>query len=286
MKTFLRRTLVVLASFIFLIPLHAQVKQPRVVATTTWTAAFAAAAGAANIVTLAPANLRHPAEYELTPSDVAALHGADLIVSTGFEVMAKRLAEAAGSQRIRVVQIGADYSLHTMRSSLMAIAAVTGTNDTARASIDALESLVAAWKEELSGKHLLGASVLVHVFQLPLMQELDFKVKGVFGPGPLEAAQIAKLSATDAALIIDNWHNEVGSPLRETLPNARYASLINFPGPDGTISLLDVLADNRKRLAEAATNPPAGAQNPPPAAQNPPGSKPPVGGPNPPPAAQ
>jgi zinc transport system substrate-binding protein len=260
-KTSLGRALGVLAFFVFLIPLPAQVKQPRVVATTTWTAAFAAGAGAVNIVILAPANLRHPAEYELTPSDVAALQGADLIISTGFEVMARRLAEAAGSQKIRVVQISADYSLHTMRSSLMAIAAVTGTNDKARENIDALESLVASWKGELRARNLQGAPALVHVFQLPLMQELGFTVKGVFGPGPLEAAQIAKLSAQDAALIIDNWHNEVGSPLRETLPNARYASFINFPGPDGTISLLDVLADNRKRLAEAAaSNPPAGTK--------------------------
>jgi zinc transport system substrate-binding protein len=250
-RTNFGRALGVLAFFILLFPLSAQVKQPRVVATTTWTAAFAAAAGVRDIVTLAPSGLRHPAEYELAPSDVASLRGADLIISTGFEVMAKRLAEAAGNQKIKVLQIEADYSLHTMRSSLMAIAALTGTNDQARASIDKLEALVASWKEELRVKHLLGAPVLVHVFQLPLAQELDFTVKGVFGPGPLEAAQIAKLSTQDVTLIIDNWHNEVGTPIRETLPRARYASLINFPGPDGTVSLLDVLADNRKRLGAA-----------------------------------
>jgi zinc transport system substrate-binding protein len=273
-KTFIRRASCVLAFLIFLFPLSAQVKQLRVVATNSWTAALAAAAGATNVATLAPSSLRHPAEYELAPSDVAALHGADLIISTGFEVMAKRLAEAAGSQRIKVLQIDADYSLHTMRSSLMAIAAITGTNAQARANADRLEALIAAWKEELREKHLLGAPVLVHAFQLPLIEELDFTVKGVFGPGPLEAAQIARLSTQDAAFIIDNWHNEVGSPLRETLPNARYASLINFPGPDGTVSLLDVLADNRKRLEEAAISPPPAAGTNPPAGEK----KPPAGG--------
>jgi zinc transport system substrate-binding protein len=108
------------------------------------------------------------------------------------------------------------------------------------------------WKAELRAGGLLGAAVLVHVFQLPLLKELGFTVKGAFGPGPLEAAQIAKLSVERAAFIVDNWHNEVGSPLRETLPTTRYVSLINFPGPDGTVTLLDVLADNRKRLAAAA----------------------------------
>ncbi len=96
-------------------------------ATNSWTAAFAAAAGAADIVTIAPSDLRHPAEYELKPSDVAALQNADLIVYTGFEVMAKKLADAAGSQSIRMLQIDADYSLATMRSSILAIADLLGT---------------------------------------------------------------------------------------------------------------------------------------------------------------
>ena len=74
----------------------------------------------------------------------------------------------------------------------------------------------------------------------------------MFGPAPLEAAQISRLSAVKAALVIDNWHNEVTGPLRETMRKSRFASLINFPGPDGTVTLLDVLADNRKRLEAAA----------------------------------
>jgi hypothetical protein len=254
MKSFVRRALAALLFSLVLFPACAQVKQPRVVATNSWTAALALAAGADNVIALAPPTLRHPAEYEMAPSDVTMLRGADIIVSTGFEVMASRLAEAAGSQKVKVLRVDADYSLRTMRASLMAIAAVTGTNDQARASIDRLEAFMASWKEELRGKRLAGVPVLVHVFQLPLMQELGFTVKGIFGPGPLEAAQIARLSPVEAALIVDNWHNEVGGPLRETMPKARYVSLINFPGPDGTATLLDVLADNRKRLAEAAAH--------------------------------
>ena len=84
------------------------------------------------------------------------------------------------------------------------------------------------------------------------MEELGFTVKGMFGPAPLEAAQITRLSQEKVSLLVDNWHNEVAAPLRETLPGVRYSSLINCPGPDGTVTLLDVLADNRKRLAAAA----------------------------------
>ena len=233
-------------------PLSAQQECVRVIATNSWTAAFAAAAGATDITTIAPSDLRHPAEYELKPSDVAALKDADLIIYTGFEVMAKKLGEAAGSQAIRMLQIGADYSLPTMRSSILAIADLLGTEPKAKESIAALEEFMSSWKKELAAAGLSGAPVIVHVFQQPLMAELGFAVAGVFGPGPLEAAQIARLSPTRARFIVDNWHNEAGGPLRETMKTSRYVSLINFPGPDGTKELLDVLADNRARLKAAA----------------------------------
>jgi len=224
----------------------------RVVATNSWTAAFAAAAGAADIVTLAPSALRHPAEYELKPSDVAALRGAGLIVYTGFEVMAKKLGDAAGGQSIRMLKIDADYTLPVLRASIMSIAEVLGTSEKARQSLAELETFLASWKAELAAAGLGGATVMTHAFQQPLMAELGFAVGGVFGPGPLEAAQIAKLSPIDGKLIVDNWHNEAGGPLRETMSSARYVSLINFPGPDGTESLLDVLSDDRARLKAAA----------------------------------
>jgi len=224
----------------------------RVVATNSWTAAFAAAAGASDIVTLAPSGLRHPAEYELRPSDVEALRGAGLIVYTGFEVMAKKLADAAGSQSIRLLKIDADYSLPTLRASLTTIGDALGTQTAARKSITALTEFIASWKAELVTAGLGGAPVVVHLFQKPLIQELSFNVAGVFGPGPLEAAQIARLSPLAARLIVDNWHNEAGGPLRETMSEVPYVSLVNFPGADGTKTLLDVLSDDRARLKAAA----------------------------------
>ncbi len=251
MKTFHRFAMILSLGLAIIAPLGAQ-QQMRIVATNSWTAALAAAAGAANVVTIAPTGMRHPAEYELAPSDVAALKGADLIVYTGFEVMAKKLADAAGGQKIRLLQIDADYSLATLRASINAIAAVTGTTDKAAASIAALEAFMSSWKAELSTAGLAGAPVVVHLFQQPLIQELGFSIKGVFGPAPLEAAQITKLSPEKAVLIVDNWHNEVGGPLKETMKASRYVSLINFPGTGGTVTLLDVLAYDRRLLKAAA----------------------------------
>jgi zinc transport system substrate-binding protein len=249
MNRLARRT----AAFVFacaaLAPLSAQ--GLRVVATTSWTAALASAAGAVTIVTLAPSDLRHPAEYELKPSDLAALKGADVIVYTGFEVMAQKLADAAGTQKIRLLKVNADYSLATMRESLTAIAAVTGTKETAANNLAAIAAFMASWKDELRRARVLSQPVLVHLFQQPLIAELGFTVAGVFGPAPLEAAQITKLSGLKAGLVVDNWHNEDAAPLKETMRTARFASLINFPQPPATRSLLDVLIEDRARLKAA-----------------------------------
>jgi zinc transport system substrate-binding protein len=224
----------------------------RVVATNSWTAAFAAAAGATDIVTLAPSELRHPAEYELKPSDVAALRGAGLIVYSGFEVMARKLADAAGSQSIRMLKIDADYTPSVLQASITAVADALGTQAAGARSLAELTAFLSSWKAELAGAGLGGSRIVVHVFQAPLMKELGFTAAGVFGPGPLEAAQIARLSQSGATLIVDNWHNEAGGPLKETMKSAGYASLVNFPGVDGTRTLLDVLKDNRARLKAAA----------------------------------
>ena len=82
---------------------------------------------------------------------------------------------------------------------------------------------------------------------------LGFEVVGVFGPMPLEARQISELSNAGAELIIDNYHIDIGAPLRETLPSVSVADLINFPGVGGTVTLVDVLRENRK-LLNASTN--------------------------------
>ncbi|HEY9594430.1 MAG TPA: hypothetical protein VHE79_08130, partial [Spirochaetia bacterium] len=160
-------------------------------------------------------------------------------------------ADAAGSRRIPVLRVDADYSLATMRASITAIGKALGTETAAARSVDDIAGFLSSWKAELASAGLAGAPVVAHVFQKPLLDDLGLATAGVFGPGPLEAAQITRLSAMKTRLIVDNWHNEAAGPLRETMPGAGYVSLINFPGPDGTATLLDVLRDDRARLKAA-----------------------------------
>ena len=71
--------------------------QPRVVASTSWVAAFAKAAGIADVTLVAPANLQHPPDYDPKPSDLAAIAKADYVLVAGFEGFATRMKEASGS---------------------------------------------------------------------------------------------------------------------------------------------------------------------------------------------
>jgi hypothetical protein len=222
----------------------------RVVATTSWVSAFIRTAGFTGPITvLAPFELQHPPEYELKPSDIQAVADADLVVYAGYERMVDRLRESAGGAKPKLLQIATDHSLKTIRSSVRLIADALGTTAKAEENLRALEAYFEAWRQELASAGLAGAPILGHVMHKPLLEELGFRIVGVFGPGPLEAARIRDLSALGTGLIADNAHAPVATPLQETVKDPRYVALINFPAAD--ISVEDILADDRARLAEA-----------------------------------
>jgi hypothetical protein len=226
-------------------------QQGQVIGTTGWTAAFAQTAGADSVRVLAPYEMRHPAEYELRPSDIDAVAGAKLIVFAGYETMVEKLKSAAGNAEVEVLQIDTRNDLVTIRASVTKIAAALGTTEEAAKNLSEIESFFEQWEKEIQELGLAGAPALVHTHQRPLAAELGFVIEGVFGPGPLEPAQLVELSAKEAKLIIDNWHNQIASPLKESLSEAALVSFINFPGALETHSLHDVLEHNRAALVEA-----------------------------------
>lgn len=221
-----------------------------IVASTEWTAAIARAAGIAEVTVLAPAASRHPAEYQLRPSDLRAVAAADALIFAGYEAMAARLRELA-RQDATVLRIDTDYSLVTLRRSLEALHAAGGTAASSAASLRAIAEEYAAWRAELAGHGLAGAPVLVHRFQEPLARELGFDVVATFGPLPPQAAALASLADADVALIIDNHHNAVAGPLAEMHAPAPVVALLNFPGAAGTATLRDVIRHNRSLLGAA-----------------------------------
>ncbi|TVQ28511.1 MAG: ABC transporter substrate-binding protein [Spirochaetaceae bacterium] len=225
--------------------------EPRVVATTPWTAAFALAAGVETVHVLAPYEMQHPPEYELRASDVVRVQNADLLVFGGYEAMMSRLRDAIGGDSPQTLQIATDHSGATITESVLAIARITGTEVQARQNIAELLAFLDDWRRTEAAARLREVPVVVHAFQQAILRELGVEPVGVFGPGPLSARQIGELTQAGPAVVIDVWHNESAGPLRETIPGAIFVSLINFPGRDGTRTLMDVLQHKRSALTGA-----------------------------------
>jgi zinc transport system substrate-binding protein len=220
-----------------------------VVATTSWTAAFAKAAGAKNVVVLAPMLMAHPSEYELRAVDIPMLKHARIIVYAGYETMVKRLQSGMDLKQEVLLKIETDYSMATMEKSIMDIAQRLGTERMALQNIDSIRHLITEARAQFDKTGLNATPVLVNFFQQSITKEMGFEVAGIFGPATLEAGDINKMAKARSGLIIDNEHNPVGLPLIKVKSDNSYKQLLNFPGLHQTSTLQDVIKYNIWQLS-------------------------------------
>lgn len=255
----LRKTLslFVLCTILFCIfPLSAETKDPVVVATNSWTAAYARAAGVRNIVQLAPADMVHPPEYELRPSDIPKIKNADYIIYAGYEVLMKTVFDNFEKDEKQLIQIDTMYTPDKLSPAIQTIAEKCGNIKTAQRSAAEIEDFFATTHKRLTGKELSGKPVFAHFHQKAFAEALGFTVAGVFGPGPLKAQEIQKLGKLSPLLILDNAHNPLGEPLAETT-GAPVAMLVNFPdfvSQDGSKSpdtLIGILNSNFSTILDS-----------------------------------
>ena len=219
-----------------------------VVATSSWTAAYAQAAGAENVVVLAPYTMAHPSEYELRPSDIPILMEAKMIVYAGYEVMTDRLTKGLDLPPEKLIPVNTEYNYSSIAQSVMELAALLGTEDIARENLLEIKIAFEDGRKAVNAKRWTGQKVVAHRFLAPLAQELGLTPVVIFGPGEPEAADILSVSKSGVLIIMDNRHNPVGHPFREVLPYALYKQLLNFPGHLGTKSLSDVIRYNVAQL--------------------------------------
>jgi hypothetical protein len=219
-----------------------------VVATTSWTAAFARLAGAETVTVLAPVPMLHPSEYEIVPKDILTVKKADFFIYAGYEVMVAPLATSANLPPERKIQISTQNDWATIESQVRLIAERLGTVEKAKKNLASLKLIYQAARIDINASGFKAKSCLVHVFQVPVAKMLGLDIAGTFGPGPLSPKQILELKLTKAEFIIDNIHNPVAMPLSQLLSGAGYAEFLNFPGFADTTSLGDVLAYNVQQL--------------------------------------
>ncbi len=215
----------------------------KVVASTSWAAAFADIAGADEVESIAPVNLRHPPEYEITVSDVQKISDSEVFIYAGFERMMKTLGTKVPNKGVSV-QIVLDNSLATVKESTLKIAQELGTEDIQKARYAEYEKLVKDGQKKALKKKLNKKKVLCNKNQTYLAKELGLDIAGVFGPGPVSAEELLEAKKAGYDLIIDNIHNPTGKPVTEILPKAKYIEWRNFPTAVEHDALKKVVKDN------------------------------------------
>lgn len=219
------------------------------VASTSWTAAFADLAGVDDVVAIAPANLRHPPEYEITVSDIQKINESDYFVYAGFERMMKTLGSSVGNAKM--IQIACNNSIATIEESTKKIAELAGTEKERNVRVDEYVSFVKNAASELEKKGFKNAKVLVNKNQRFLASDLGSDVSSTFGPEPVTSEQILDAKNGDYILIIDNVHNPVGKPLSEVAPNVKYIAWRNFPEKVERNALLNTIKENVQILNDS-----------------------------------
>ena len=219
----------------------------KVVASTSWAAAFADIAGADEVESIAPVNLRHPPEYEITVSDVQKISESEVFIYAGFERMMKTLGTKVANQGVSV-QVVLDNSLATVNESTLKIAQALGTEDIQKVRYAEYEKIVKDGQKKALKKKLNKKKVLCNKNQTYLAKELGLEIVGVFGPGPVSAEELLNAKKAGYDLIIDNIHNPTGKPVTEVLPKAKYIVWRNFPEAVEHDALKKVVKENIELL--------------------------------------
>lgn len=218
----------------------------KIVASTSWTAYMAEAAGAKNVTILAPVELRHPPEYDFKPSDVQALIEADWIIMAGYEPFMNKMIEANNIPTEKIIQVRTTNTYENMVEQTRIIAEKLGTQAEQRNWEEQFSKTINEILAKAKEKGVENIRVLVHQHHQAFIRSLGYNVLEVFSADDLSPAKIGELASLGPDLIVDNYHNPQGKTIAEIIDVPRI-ELKNFPGPEHD-NLIQLFIDNAKKL--------------------------------------
>ena len=219
-----------------------------IIASTSWTAAFADLGGLDEVPFIAPANLSHPPEYEITVTDVVKINGADYFLYAGYERMMQTLSNSIRKDEQEMVKVNTDNSIKNVKEQAAAIASVMGTEAESLKRVQSYEQVVLEGRTKVEDRNLNTLKVYCHAMQVYLAQDLGLQIAGTFGPAPVTAAQITEVAKGGYDLIIDNVHNPIAGPLLEVSPASKLVVWRNFPSDGAHKSLERMVQANIEEL--------------------------------------
>jgi zinc transport system substrate-binding protein len=229
---------------------HGGHDHPTVVATTTWEAAFAKAAGAEDVTVIVPASVHHAPDYDPKPSDLTAVADADFVLYAPFEPFASKIKEAAGS-KAKLIEVNLDNSADKATAQVKALGNEFGTaaaadawTATFTAEYDKLGSDIrAAWP---GGKQ---PTAVAQVFSTWAAQLAGAGIVGTYGPEAVTPGQLSALAAKKPDFVLDNAHMSTGTVLPDT--GAKQIAIVNYPGQDQELMSVyrDAAAASKKAMS-------------------------------------
>jgi len=221
-----------------------------IVASTSWTAAFADLGGLDDVAFIAPATLTHPPEYEITVSDVVKINHADYFVYAGYERMMQSMGDSIKKEAGTMVQITTTNDIENVKKQAAILASLEGTEDKSKVRLDSYIATIEEGAKQAEALGLTEAKVYCHTMQVYLAKDLGLQVAGTFGPGPVTAQQISEVSKGGYQIIIDNIHNPIAGPLLEVSPDSKIVVWRNFPESGGRGSLESMVHANIQALIQ------------------------------------
>lgn len=221
--------LAVAAAFVFLGGAKKSAKTSKYVASTSWVAAIAELAGVDNVDTIAPVNLKHPPEYEITPMDVLKVSEAELFMHAGYERMMKTISVAAEVDQEKVVKVRTANTIETLSKDVDLISKKVGTEAAAAKRFGEYTKMIEDSRAKIKAAGIDQKTVYVNTNLAEFAKDLGLNIAGTFGPGPLTSEQIAEIADKKFDLIIDNVHNPVAGPAAEVAPDSKILVWRNFP---------------------------------------------------------
>lgn len=226
------------------------VKTPssKYVASTSWVASFAQMAGMENVDTIAPANLRHPPEYEITADDILKITDCEIFMYAGYERMMKTIANASEINEEKILKVKTTNTVQNICAMVNMLSLKSGTQKIAQKNLDEYIKYIEETRAKIKSLGIDKKTFYVNVNQAEFAADLGINIAGTFGPSPLTSAQLEEISLNKYDYIIDNIHNPVASPAKEVSAESKIIMWRNFPDKMEDNALFNIIKNNCEML--------------------------------------
>ncbi|GAA3748440.1 metal ABC transporter solute-binding protein, Zn/Mn family [Salinactinospora qingdaonensis] len=221
---------------------------PAVVATTTWQAAFARAAGAQDVTVIVPVSVQHAPDYDPKPSDLTAVAGADFVLYSPFESFASEITEAAGAEA-ETVEVDADNSPDVVAAEVERLGELFDTSEAAQGWLGAFETareeIASELREEWPGDS--APTAVSQVYTAWAAELAGAEVVQTYGPEQLTPDDVATLRDAEPEFVFDNVHMSTGPVLPDS--EAVQIDVVNYPSEG--MDLIGLYQQNATLIAAA-----------------------------------